>query len=383
MPKAQDFALHNARLVLEGEVVSGSLLIRDGRIAAIDSASSSSQGEDMDGDYLIPGLVELHTDHLEQHFLPRPGVRWHPEHAVHAHDAQIACSGITTVLDALRVGTDGDAKQLGRDMALLADAIDATDRAGTLRADHLLHLRCELSAADVVEEARPFFADRDRLRLASLMDHTPGQRQYVDVSKYRLYYKGKLGMSDAEIDRHMANRLEAHALHADSNRRAVVALCRDHGIALASHDDATQAHVLEAVEDGVSVAEFPTTMEAADHSRRHGLAILMGAPNLMRGGSHSGNVSALDLAAQDRLDILSSDYVPISMLHAAFRLAALQPGWTLPRAVALVTANPARSIGLDDRGRIAEGLRADLVRVRASDVGPHIVSVWREGVRVA
>lgn len=382
MSKAQEFALRNARLVLEGEVVPGSLLIRGGKIAAIDTGSSAT-GEDMDGDYVIPGLVELHTDHLEQHFLPRPGVRWNPEHAVHAHDAQIACSGITTVLDALRVGTDADAKKLGRDMSLLADAIEATDKAGTLRADHLLHLRCELSAADVVQEAQPFFADRDRLRLASLMDHTPGQRQYVDVSKYRLYYKGKLGLSDAEIDRHMSDRLEAHALYGDANRRAVVALCRDHGVALASHDDATEAHVNEAVEDGVSVAEFPTTVEAADHSRKHGLAILMGAPNLMRGGSHSGNVSALDLAARDRLDILSSDYVPISMLHAAFRLADVQDGWTLPRAVALVTANPARSVGLDDRGRIAEGLRADLVRVRPSDVGPHIVSVWREGRRVA
>lgn len=380
---AQEFALHNARLVLEDEIVTGSLLIRDGRIAAISSGSSTTAGEDAEGDYVIPGLIELHTDHLEQHFLPRPGVRWRPEHAVHAHDAQIACSGITTVLDALRVGADGDAKKLGEDMALLASAIDATDKAGTLRAEHLLHLRCELSAADVVAEAEPFFADQKRLRLASLMDHTPGQRQYADVSKYRLYYKGKLGLSDAEIDRHMAARLESHALHADANRRGVVALCRAHGIALASHDDATEAHVLEAVEDGVSVAEFPTTLEAADHSRRHGLAILMGAPNLMRGGSHSGNVSALDLAARDRLDILSSDYVPISLLHAAFRLADSDAGWTLPRAVALTTANPARAIGLDDRGRIVDGLRADLVRVRATDVGPHIVAVWREGRRVA
>ena len=377
-----EIVFRNAVLVLEDEVVQGSLRLIDGRIADITSGISAV-GEDVEGDTIIPGLVELHTDHLENHFLPRPGVRWDPHGAVMAHDAQIACSGITTVLDALRVGSDGDAKRLGRDMRLLADAIEAVDQEGATRAEHLLHLRCELSAADVVEEAEPFLHDLDRLRLVSLMDHTPGQRQYADVSKYRQYYKGKLGMTDAEIDDHMARRLAAHAAHADDNRRRLVALCKAQGLAVASHDDATEAHVAEAVEDGACVAEFPTTHEAADASHAKGLAILMGAPNLMRGGSHSGNVSALDLAARDRLDILSSDYVPISLLHAMFRLHEGEAGWSLPRAVRTGTANPARAVGLSDRGVLAPGLCADLVRVRRSAIGPRVVSVWRAGRRVA
>ena len=377
-----EIVIRNATLVLEGELVRGSLRVVDGRIADI-ASGPGDVGEDADGDTVIPGLVELHTDHLENHFLPRPGVRWDPHGAVLAHDAQIACSGITTVLDALRVGSDGDAKRIGRDMRLLADAIEAVDREGATRAEHLLHLRCELSAADVVEEAEPFLTDLDRLRLVSLMDHTPGQRQYADVSKYRLYYKGKLGMTDAEIDEHMDRRLAAHAAHAGDNRRRLVALCKARGLAVASHDDATEAHVAEAIEDGACVAEFPTTLEAADASHANGLAILMGAPNLLRGGSHSGNVSAVDLARRDRLDILSSDYVPISLLHAVFRLHEGEAGWALPRAVRVGTCNPARAVGLTDRGVLAPGLRGDLVRVRRTSIGPQVVSVWREGRRVA
>jgi alpha-D-ribose 1-methylphosphonate 5-triphosphate diphosphatase len=214
------------------------------------------------------------------------------------------------------------------------------------------------------------------------MDHTPGQRQFVDLTKYREYYQGKYGLSGAEIEAAMERQRDAHERHAGANRRRVVDLCRDRGIPLASHDDATPEHVAESLADGVALAEFPTTVAAARAAHGHGIAVLMGAPNLVRGGSHSGNVSARTLAEAGMLDILSSDYVPFSLLHAAFALARHLPHTGLPAAVATVTANPACAVGLDDRGSIAPGKRADLLRVRDADDAVLVRAVWRGGARV-
>jgi len=372
----------NARIVLENEVVHGHLAVDgDGRIAAI--GEGSARGEDCEGDFLLPGLVELHTDHLEVHVAPRPGVKWNATAAIQAHDAQITASGITTVLDALRVGITDHSTLTTRDSRQLADDIAAAQAAGRLRAEHRFHLRCEVSEADVVPGFE-LFDDCEGVVLVSLMDHTPGQRQFRHMEAYRLYFQGKNGMSDEAFERFQAEARARSQRWSDANRRALSELARARGLIVASHDDATEEHVADAIRDGVTLAEFPTTVEAADASRAAGMRILMGGPNLVRGGSHSGNVSVAELADREALDILSSDYVPFSMLQAAFVLGERE-GWSLPRAVATVTAGPAAAIGLSDRGRLAEGLRADLVRVRRE--GPHDVpvvrSVWREGGRVA
>ena len=370
----------NCTLVLPEESFTGSLLVRDGRIAEIDS-SSSTRGIDLGGDVLMPGCVELHTDHLETHFQPRPKVRWNMEAALQAHDGQIASSGITTVFDALRVGLDGDTELGSADMAAMAETISAAEAAGRLRAEHFIHLRCEVSVPDVVERFDEI-SGNSRVRLASLMDHAPGQRQFVSLEAYRIYYQGKKKLSDVEFEAFSQRRLANSALYSGRHRAMLAERCRAAGIAIASHDDATADHVAEGITLGIALAEFPTTREAATLSRAHGLQVLMGAPNIVRGGSHSGNVSALDLLADDALDILSSDYVPFSLLQAVFLLAE-RGLMSLPAAVRLVTANPAEAAGLDDRGRIEIGRRADLIRVRTTPDRPPLVSgVWREGVRV-
>lgn len=372
----------NARLVLPDTVVRGDLVVRDGVIAAMDTAGSGTHGEDCEGDWLVPGLVELHTDHLESHFVPRPRVRWNPLAAVQAHDAQIAASGITTVFDALRVGMDEDARITAADMRLLADAIEEGQQRDRLRADHFIHLRCEVSAADVIEGVR-LFEDDPRFRLASLMDHTPGQRQFVSMEAYKIYYQGKTGMSDADFEEFTAKRQALAGKYSVANRAEVASLCHGRGIVLASHDDATIAHVDEAIDQGIRVAEFPTTLEAAKASHAAGMMVLMGAPNVVRGGSHSGNVSARELAENGLLDVLSSDYVPFSLLQAAFMLAETVEGFSVNQAINMVTKVPAEAVGLNDRGAIEVGRRADLVRVRTEADVPIVRSVWREGRRVS
>jgi alpha-D-ribose 1-methylphosphonate 5-triphosphate diphosphatase len=373
--------LTNANIVLADEVVPGTLVLRDGKIAEIARGGVRS-GEDMQGDFLIPGLVELHTDHLEGHYAPRPKVRWNPIASVLAHDAQVATAGITTVFDALRVGMDYDADLTIEDMRKLADAIEDSVREDRVRADHFIHLRCEVSAPDC-QEAFASFDNDDRVKLASLMDHAPGQRQFASFDAYAMYYMGKLKMSEEAFRAYCDKRIAQSQANSGVNRVAISEACLARGIVLASHDDATVAHVEEAIQQGIRVAEFPTTAEAAAASKQAGLGVLMGAPNIMRGASHSGNVSARQLAADGLLDILSSDYIPFSLIQSAFFLGDAVEGISLPQAVAMVSKNPAEAVGLTDRGVIETGRRADLVRVRVDDHVPVVRTVWREGRRVA
>lgn len=373
--------LTNARLVLANEVIDGTLVLRDGMIADIARGRVAS-GHDLEGDYVIPGLVELHTDHLEGHYAPRPKVRWNPIAAVLAHDAQVATSGITTVFDALRVGIDNESDISITDMRKLADAIEDSVAQLRLRADHFLHLRCEVSAPDC-REGFALFENDPRVKLVSLMDHAPGQRQFASLDAYAIYYKGKLKMSDDAFVAMCERRMAESEKNSAQNRDAIAAACGGRGIVLASHDDATLEHVQESVDYGVGIAEFPTTSEAARASRVAGLGVLMGAPNVMRGGSHSGNVSARELAENGLLDILSSDYIPFSLIQSAFFLGEAVDGISLPQAVAMVSKNPADAVGLTDRGVIEIGRRADLVRVRVDEHVPVVRTVWREGQRVA
>jgi alpha-D-ribose 1-methylphosphonate 5-triphosphate diphosphatase len=372
----------NARIVTPDDVFLGTAVVEDGMITAVEPDRSRARGAlDLDGDYLVPGVVELHTDVLERHAIPRPGVQWPAVPAVLAHDSQLVGAGITTVLDSLAIGYLVDTGQRPRDPRPLVEAIRAARQAGLLRADHYLHMRCEISTELVVQDFAPF-ADDPLVRLVSLMDHAPGQRQFVSVEKYREYNQGRFGLTDAQLDALIERRLDEQARYADDHRAAITALCRKHGLPVASHDDATGAHVDEALQAGAAIAEFPTTLEAARAAHDYGLAVLAGAPNLVRGHSHSGNVPAAELAARGWLDVLSSDYVPASVLHGAF-LLHLQHGMTLPRAIATVSATPARRVGLEDRGAVTPGRRADLVRVRVHGDVVAVRGVWCRGERVA
>ena len=372
----------NAHIVTSGESFIGSIVIDKGRIARVDSGLTSVPGaEDWEGDYLIAGLVELHTDNLEKHLEPRPGVRWPAMSALFTHDAQIATAGITTVLDSMGVGDFDERSIRASGLQAATEALNHARSHGLLRAEHLLHMRCEIACDNVVEVVAPFLDD-PTVRLVSLMDHTPGQRQWMDVERFRTYTQRNQKWSDEYLAQVITERMDMQARNSDRNRLRLLDLCRDRNLPMASHDDTVPEHVEEAVAAGFRISEFPTTESAARAARRHGLGIVMGAPNLVRGESHSGNISALDLARADLLDVLSSDYVPHSLLHAAFLLRD-QAGWSLAKAMATATLNPARLVGLDDRGEITPGKRADYVRVRESRGVPVPMETRREGKRIA
>jgi alpha-D-ribose 1-methylphosphonate 5-triphosphate diphosphatase len=374
--------IRNARIVTHDEEFTGVVRTAGDRIVEVMPGDTSvPEAEDWDGDYLIPGLVELHTDNIEKHLAPRPGVLWNNEAAIIVHDAQVAAAGITTVFDALAIGSRENVGLRGRDIQTqCAASIERFAARGLLRAEHFLHLRCEVATPDVVEVFDEL-STNPLLKLASVMDHTPGQRQWHDPAQWRRYQERLGKWSDERAAAALEELADDHVRYASAHRRAIVARCAALGLSVASHDDTLVEHVDEAAADGVALCEFPTTLSAAQAARRHGIATIMGAPNVVRGGSHSGNVSALELAQENLLDILSSDYVPSSLMIAAFDLVR-KAGWSLPRAISTVSSAPAHAAGLTDRGAIAVGLRADFVRVATAGDLPVPRATYRAGMRV-
>ena len=378
-----DTVLANALLVLPGETFRGSLHLADGVIRAIERGTAVPAGAvDCAGDLVMPGLVELHTDNLERHIEPRPKVDWPHASAIIAHDAELASVGITTVFDALRVGsvTSKAKGNYGEYARALADEILDLRRQGALRISHFLHLRAEVCSETLVEELDKF-GPADAIGIVSLMDHTPGQRQFRDVTKLKDYVMGKHGYSLDEFHGHIAAQQALGDRMRDLHEAAAVAAALRYGAVLASHDDTTEDQVAQSARQGAHFAEFPTTVEAARACRAQGIKVMMGAPNLIRGGSHSGNVAAADLAAAGLLDVVSSDYVPSSLLTAALRLGDT---WgDIARGVATVTLAPAQAAGLDDRGQLIPGARADVIRVARLGLAAVVRGTWVAGHRVA
>ena len=381
-PENKPLVLSNGRLVLADRVIeNGWIAIVDGMIGDFGAGHAPASEQDVAGDFIIPGLIELHTDHLEPHLQPRPSVAWNTMAAVLAYDAQIAAAGITTVFDSLSLGdVRGDTDRV-QNRTRMVEAICAVSERGMARAEHRLHLRCEVTPDDAIE-AVDRWIDLPLVGLVSINDHTPGQRQFLDPSKLKQYYMGKFAITEAQFEEFHARALELHEKNAARHRHEIVSRAQARALPLASHDDATREHVQEAVRNGMTIAEFPTTREAAEASREAGLAVLVGAPNLVLGGSHSGNIAAIDLLRDGQADILSSDYVPASLLESVFKLRDSGVGISLPQAARLASLNPARAVGLGDRGEIAPRRRADFVRVREVAGAPVVRAVWRAGERV-
>ena len=375
-----DTILTNAMLVLPHEVVSGTIAMKGATIVGIDTGTSSLPNAiDMHGDYLIPGIVDLHTDNLERQVQPRVTSRWPSRSAMVAHDSQCAAAGVTTIFDSLCLGDLGFDKDRMRTFHEGVADLDALTPTGLLKSEHYLHLRCEVPAADTLGMVAPVIGHR-LVRLISLMDHSPGEGQYADLDFYRKIRKAS-GIDDDAIDRRITELREQRARLRDPNRKALLDMARPRDVPIASHDDRTEAEIAENIADGITISEFPVTLAAAKAAKAGGMQVIAGAPNIVRGGSHSGNVSASDLVNAHAVDAFASDYVPPSLVEAAF-LCAREGRMSLPEAIRMVTDTPARMVGLRERGRLALWCRADVVRVRVYEDLPVVRQVWCGGVRV-
>ncbi|MGG5818716.1 alpha-D-ribose 1-methylphosphonate 5-triphosphate diphosphatase [Falsiroseomonas sp. HW251] len=374
--------LTHALLVLPDEVLPGTIVIRGERIAEVQPGRSHlAAATDLGGDHVIPGIVDVHTDNLERQVSPRATARWPSRSAMLAHDQQTAAAGVTTVLDALCLGDlgfDAGRTQTFRDGVADLDALSGTD---LLKSEHFLHLRCELPARDMVELVETV-ADHPLVRMVSLMDHSPGVGQYRDIPRYKAMRIRQMQLPPDQVDRRIDELLEQRARLRDRQRAWLLERVRHRDLPLASHDDDSPEGVAQNARDGITISEFPVAMEAAQAARALGVEVVAGAPNIVRGGSHSGNVAAADLVKAGAVDVLASDYVPPAMIEAAW-IAASSGAIGLPAAIAMVTDRAARMVHLHDRGRIEAGLRADLVQVRPHEGHAVVRKVWRAGERIA
>lgn len=382
----QRIAIVKGQVVLPDRVLFGACLeLADGRVVGLGDPTptrSPATVLDVDGAYVLPGLIDVHNDGLEFEVNPRPGTNLPLPLALANFERQALGAGVTTVFHALSFANRPD---LGRSVgsAWQRAAFIAEQQQRRPLDHHVLH-RFDVWSPDTLE---PIFESMARLpvRYLSLNDHTPGQGQYRDFAKHleRLaaYRERRLvGEIDAdELRRRMEERQRAISdgwletvYHAIQARRAQLPCI------LGTHDDDTAAKVDAQAAIGATIAEFPVTLEAARQARRRGMAIVVGAPNIVRGGSHSGNLSAVELVAAKLADIICADYHAPSMLPALFRL--VDDGvLSLPEAVAMVTANPARALGLTDRGVLARGKRADVVIVRREAGVPLVEAVFGAG----
>lgn len=359
-----------ARIVVPGDVIVGTVTINDGYITDISPTTArGGHAIDLAEDWLLPGLIDVHTDHLEKHAMPRANVFWEPLSAALSYDAAIAAAGITTAFDSLVVGSCGDTARRALLPRMIA-GLDTARRHGLFKTDHRLHLRFDLLESDLPALAAPWL-DRSDLVFLTMLDDSPVR----DPVRFRRL-QGKRGIREDELDDLAATLDKPEAVA--RNRAWVIAEGRRRGLAVAGHDDTMAAHIAEAAAAGLTICEFPISLEAAMAAKAAGLNVITGAPNIINGKSHAGNVSVRELLRERAVTVLCSDYVPTGLLRALFHVAAdRELGVDLPAAVAMATAAPADLFGLNDRGRIEVGRRADLIRVRVVDGTPVLMQTWR------
>ena len=372
--------LTRARLALpEGMHENGALLIRDGRIEALDPerAPADAREIDLSGRLVMPGMIDLHCDALEKEVEPRAGVHFPLDFTCAQADKRNGAAGITTVFHALSFANH----ELGVRNNAFAAEIARAMRGWQAHAlvDNRVHARYE-----VTDETAPALLiellAHGHAQLLSFMDHSPGQGQFKDVAAFRAYLSRNYQTDDGDLDRILEAKRVA-GQHAMARMQLLAEVARAAGIVIASHDDDTPEKVDTVAALGATISEFPINLDTARAARARGLATLFGAPNLLRGKSQSGSMRALDAILEGVADCLCGDYSPAALLPAVMKLPDLA-GIGLADAIALVTRNPARAAGLTDRGEIAAGRRADLIAVKSLGGLPQAERVWVGGVPV-
>lgn len=359
MSRVDHEAVHvvtNGRVVTPDGVVRGGVRVEGDRIVAVgDVSRGDATTVDAEGQYVLPGLVDLHGDDIESHLHPRSGARMPTHTAVAAADRANLAAGVTTKFHAISFEID---EAENRSPELGAEITRAVERADDLLADHRIHARCEVTQQRCVESVESVLSAGDA-DLVSVMSHVPGKGQFRDREAFLRYYRESSDHTVAEAERLIEERgdIELSTLRERVDR--VVSAATDRGVPTASHDDEEPGEVERLSTAGVDISEYPITLETARRADEVGMAVAMGAPNLVRGESQWGNLRTETAIEAGVVDALVADYHPPSLLAAPF----VDTGEPLHERVARVTSGPADAVGLTDRGRIAPGARADLVVV--------------------
>jgi alpha-D-ribose 1-methylphosphonate 5-triphosphate diphosphatase len=385
MLRAHDtIAIRNIRAVLPGGILENcAVIISDGKIKHITDGPAGPALFNIDGQngLLMPGMVDLHGDALEAAIAPRPAAPFSVEHVLPSYDTTLAINGITTMYHCVAVAQLGGlTKPLRyREKAMeIIDAIHAYRPRAQVRTK--IHLRYEILDTGSLSMVEELIRDR-RIDLMSLMDHTPGYGVFPNVEAYRRYLErsgGTLSLADEVVSQRlkMREKIDFQAL------KKLVALCHQHHIPVASHDDHTAAKIDQAVQMGIKIAEFPVTMETVRAARKKGMKTVFGAANLVRGVSHAGNLKASDMVLHQLADIIVSDYAPMSLLQGLFKANQLSRR-PLHQLVPLFTRNPLRAVDEDSvTGEIVPGRQADVILLHHHTRLPRVIATFVGGTPV-
>jgi alpha-D-ribose 1-methylphosphonate 5-triphosphate diphosphatase len=366
--------IENAQVITpDGIIAGGAVLIEDGLIRQVGTIAGpeARQGQVVDaaGAYVMPGIIDIHTDAMDAEIVPRPGADIPIDVAFRELERKMCTCGITTVFHSLHLGYDS-AQNFSRSKYTRADVFrevyNAAQRPTLIR--NKIHLRFELTGVHAFEQCLDLMAG-GMVDLLSVMDHTPGQGQ-LSREKFKEFMMMR-GKSEAEFDREFEQRLNSPRVEGDRLDEMVkTALTR--GIPVASHDDDTVEKVDSMLALGVTICEFPINMPTARYAAKMGLHVAGGASNVLRGGSLSGNMDMTEAILEGAVDVLCSDYYPAAILHSVFKLHS-EKGMPLHESVALATLNPAESVGLGESlGSIEAGKSADVLVVRIQDDLPMV-----------
>ncbi len=373
--------IENASIVTpDGVLENSSMRIEDGKITAVGAVRVDGTERRLDaaGMYVLPGLVDLHSDALEEEIEPRPGVFLPLNVAIVEMDKKLAACGITTMYHAVAYAShrmvsrrnNETANQIVREVSRLAPALGVRTR---------IHARFDITNARAVPLLEKLIGDGS-VQLFSIMDHTPGQGQFKDITKYGVYKTG-VPLDEATIARNIDLNLQAAVPLRTEYIGRLVNQCRALGIPVASHDDDSEEK-LDVVEGmGISITEFPVNLETAASAFKRNMHILYGAPNILRGVSTGGNLSARDAIKAGYSGIICSDYAPVSLIHAILALEKM--GLPLHEAVNMASLNPARAAGISGfTGSLEQGKSADLIIVDPFDEVPRVLKTFVEGREV-
>ena len=375
------FIITNARVVTpEGVREGASVKIENGRIGKI-AENSLRGGTEIDagGKFLFPGFVDLHSDAIEKGIEPRPNTFFPVNIAVYELDKKIAACGITTMYHSLsfaelEVGLRSNSMAAG-----IIREINTFSR--KLKVNTRIHARFEITDQCAVPFLEGLIRD-GQISLFSFMDHSPGQGQFRDILSFKKYYGPVYAMTDSEMDSIIERKLKAKMNGTPACISRMIGICREHGIAMASHDDDSRDKINWVKEMDIGMTEIPMTHEAVRAARELGIRICFGSPNVVRGKSQSGNLSAREAIRSGCDDILCSDYAPMTLLHAVL---ALENSGILPlhEAIRMVSLNPARAVGIAGHtGSLEEGKDADMVLVDHSGDVPRVIKTFVAGKEI-
>lgn len=349
--------LSNAHIVTSTDDFYGSLVIEKGIITNIIKDRFYKHSIDLQGAWLIPGIIDIHSDYLEKEFFPRPNTGFPNELAMRHLDYRAATSGITTLFNGVSFREN---ESQSRDVAKAiktCQKMEEFKKHKYFMINHYIHARLDTTCEELLNHIDEILSF-ESLKLAVYNDHTPGQRQFRNLDFYADWVTSGGKLSRDEVLQSVSV-IQKEASEKDYVQGDLYHRLKNMPIRLGSHDDTTEEHIDLAIEHGASISEFPTTMEAARYAKKKNLMVVMGAPNLILGYSQSGNISCQQAIEENLVDILCSDYHLPAMLSASWKL--VKNGWSPHQAINLISLNPAKAIGLNKQiGSIKIGKKADL-----------------------